>query len=308
MNNEVELGAGHDPRGPVQAQATKPLWRRIYEFPLVAMIVALAVLGISMLAVALATRAVSDAIQEPWWTILTAVLSVLVVFAAYKLVIRRLGAHKRDDLRGENALRDLALGFFGAGALMSLIVGVAAAIGVYRIEGWSSATDAVTIIFQAGLFAGFFEEVLMRGIVFRWIEEFAGSWIALLLSSLFFGFGHALNDNATIVSSIGIAMEAGILLGGAYMLTRSLWLAIGIHAGWNIVQGLVWDVPISGTALDGIVEARLTGPDLLSGGAFGLEASLIAMVIATAAGVWLVWLAVKRGEVVRPWWVRRHAR
>jgi hypothetical protein len=64
-------------------------------------------------------------------------------------------------------------------------------------------------------------------------------------------------------------------------------------------------VPVSGTDQNGMVEAQLSGPELLSGGAFGLEASLIAMVLATAAGLMLVVLAVRRGEIVRPWWVRR---
>jgi hypothetical protein len=104
---------------------------------------------------------------------------------------------------------------------------------------------------------------------------------------------------------VAIAVEAGILLGGAYMLTRSLWLPIGLHAAWNFTQGEVFDVPVSGIAEHGLVQARMSGPTLLSGGQFGLEASIIAVVLATAAGLWFVWRAVQRGEVVQPWWVRR---
>jgi hypothetical protein len=62
---------------------------------------------------------------------------------------------------------------------------------------------------------------------------------------------------------------------------------------------------VSGTNQDGMVEARLSGPELLSGGAFGLEASVIAMLLATTVGVALVVMAIKRGELMRPWWVRR---
>jgi hypothetical protein len=54
-----------------------------------------------------------------------------------------------------------------------------------------------------------------------------------------------------------------------------------------------------------MVTAKLSGAALLSGGPFGLEASVIAVVIATAAGIWMVVLAVRRGEIVQPWWVRR---
>ena len=114
-----------------------------------------------------------------------------------------------------------------------------------------------------------------------------------------------MNPNSTAFSSFAIAVEAGILLGGAYMLTRSLWMPMGLHAAWNITQGEIFDVPVSGLAMNGLVNARIQGPELLSGGQFGFEASIIALVLATAAGVWLVVRAIRQGELVRPWWVRR---
>ena len=95
------------------------------------------------------------------------------------------------------------------------------------------------------------------------------------------------------------------MLGAAYMVSRSLWLPIGIHFGWNVTQGLVWDVPVSGHDIDGIVEAKAVGPELVSGGAFGLEASVVAMVIAFLVGGYLTWLAWQRGQFMRPWWTRR---
>jgi hypothetical protein len=152
---------------------------------------------------------------------------------------------------------------------------------------------------------GFMEELLFRGILFRWIEEFGGSWIALVVTSGLFGLAHILNPNATWFSSFAIAMEAGVLLGGAYMLTRSLWMPMGLHAAWNFTQGEIFDVPVSGLDEHGLVQAKLSGPVLLSGGQFGLEASVIALVGATLFGVWLVWFAIRSGKIVRPWWVRR---
>lgn len=126
-----------------------------------------------------------------------------------------------------------------------------------------------------------------------------------MITSALFGLAHIFNANATWFSSLAIAVEAGLLLGGAYMLTRSLWLPIGLHAAWNFAQGEVFGVPVSGGAVHGFLRSPLSGPPLLSGGAFGLEASVIALVIATAAGVWFVLLAIKRGQLVRPSWVRR---
>ena len=120
-----------------------------------------------------------------------------------------------------------------------------------------------------------------------------------------FGLAHVLNPGATWFSSFAIAVEAGLLLGGAYMLTRSLWMPIGLHAAWNFTQGAIFGVPVSGNPTQGLLLARLSGPNILSGGDFGLEASIIALIMATVGGAWLVVLAVRRGEVVQPSWVRR---
>ena len=95
------------------------------------------------------------------------------------------------------------------------------------------------------------------------------------------------------------------MLGAAYMLTRSLWMPMGIHAAWNFAQGEIYDIPVSGTPVHGMVVARLNGPPLLTGNGFGLEASVIAIAVATLFGLWLLSLAIRKGEVVEPRWVRR---
>lgn len=285
--------------------AAKPLWKRVADFPLVTMIIALVVIAAVVFGtgafMAWLTPQVSPALGQS----IGAVLVIALAFAAYKLVIRHLGEIKRDDLRAENAVRDLGLGIGGSFLLMSLIVGVAALFDVYNIIGEGGFSDFVYIFTGAGLIAGFMEELIFRGILFRWIEEFLGSWGALIITALFFGFAHDSNPNATTFSSIAISIEAGLLLGAAYMWTRSLWLPIGIHFGWNVTQGFVFDVPVSGNEVEGLVTAELSGPELLSGGAFGLEASVIALVLATAAGLWMLKKAIDKGELMAPWWVRR---
>ena len=292
------------------ANETRPLWRKIWEFPLVAMVVALVLLGLTLWATqwalyyALPGPFDANALDPNVEAVVRGLAGVGAVFAVYKLLIVRLGREKRDDLPMAGALGDTALGLGAGLAIFSVVVGVAAVLGVYRVFGWGTLEGWLPFFMAGGVFAGFVEEVIFRGILFRWIEEFAGSWAALAVSSLLFGLAHWANPGATAFSSIAIAIEAGILLGGAYMLTRSLWLAIGIHAGWNLTQGLLFDVSVSGVEVDGVVEAGMKGPDLLTGGAFGLEASVIALVVATAAGVWLVLQAKKEGNLIAPSWRR----
>jgi membrane protease YdiL (CAAX protease family) len=282
----------------------RPLWRRVIDFPLAAMVIAVA-LFILATAIAMRTGKLLPPLPPVEKLALNAILGIGLVFAVYKLVIVRLGDRPRDDLRAAGALKGTAAGMILGFLLFSTVVGIAAMFGVYSITGSGDTRELARDLIGTAILAAFMEELLFRGILFRWIEEFAGSWAALVVTSGLFGLAHILNPNATWFSSFAIAVEAGLLLGGAYMLTRSLWMPMGLHAAWNFTQGFIFDVPVSGSAQNGLVAAKLSGPTLLSGGGFGLEASVIALVIATAAGLWLVWRAVSLGELVQPWWVRR---
>jgi len=284
--------------------AVKPLWRRVADFPLVAMLLAIAIFVLAYAAPVLLVRALPPMDQLSTLSIL-AILQIGLLFAAYKLLIRHLGRERRDDLPLAGAPKGLALGLVGGFILFSAVVGVAAVADVYNIIGEGSTAALLTALIAIAIIPGFTEELMFRGILFRWLEEFGGSWFALALTSALFGLGHIFNSGATVFSSFAIAMEAGILLGAAYMLTRNLWVPIGLHAAWNFTQGEIWDVPVSGFDQNGLVEARLSGPEILSGGTFGLEASIFALILCTAAGVWLLVLAIRRGQLVRAYWVRR---
>jgi membrane protease YdiL (CAAX protease family) len=285
---------------------SKPLWRRVIDFPIVSLIIAI-------VAIVAAAAAVGPVLKWlpverlPKWvdTPLISLSIVAVCVAVYKLLIVRLGENPRDDLPFDRRSFDSLRGAVVALVLMSAIVGIAALAGAYGVAGWGGSTSLPMLLFAAGLQAGITEEILARGVLFHFLEQFGGSWFALAFSSAAFGLLHLGNANATLFSALAIAVEAGILLGGAYMLTRNLWLAIGLHFGWNFTQGYIWDVPVSGFQVDGLLNAHNAGPELLSGGPFGLEASVIALALATPLGLWFVYRAAQKGNLVRPWWVRR---
>ena len=282
----------------------KPLWRRIVDFPLVAMLIAVAIFILALSAGFFIAKLLPP-MDKTAGEIIRGAINIGLVWAAYKLAIRHLGEHPRDDLPLAEAPKGLGVGLVFGLLLFSVVVGVAAIADVYNIIGEGGTSELLSALIAMAILPGFMEELLFRGILFRWLEEFGGSWFALALTSALFGLGHIFNPNATALSAFAIALEAGVLLGGAYMLTRNLWMAMGLHAAWNFTQGEIFDVPVSGIDQHGLVEAQLSGPQILSGGAFGLEASMIAMIIATAAGIALVVLATRQGELVRPWWVTR---
>jgi membrane protease YdiL (CAAX protease family) len=288
--------------------ARKPLWKRIVDFPLVAMLIAVIIVILCFAAALLIGQYLVPPVPGLTREMTFDLIAIPILILAYKLLIRRLGERPRDDYRDPAALRNLGLGLATGFLVFSVAVAIAALLGVYRITGEGNFKGLPAALIGAAIFPAINEELLFRGILFRWIEDFGGSWMALLLTSAFFGAAHLMNPHASAIAAIGIAFEAGVMLGAAYMLTRSLWLPMGLHAAWNFTQGEIYDIPVSGTPVNGVVEAQLNGPPLLTGHGFGLEASVIAIVIATLFGVWLLWLAIKRGELVKPWWVRRRNR
>jgi membrane protease YdiL (CAAX protease family) len=289
------------------AAVERPTWRRIVDFPLVALVIAVALFVGALQVAGMLGKQLPYSSETIEGLALRSAIVITLAIALYKLVIVRLGEQPCDEMLMARAPKELGFGLLFGAVLFAAVVGVAALVDVYNIVGAGGTRTLLPVLLSAAIVPGVLEELLFRGILFRWIEEFAGSWAALLLTSALFGLVHIFNPNATWFSSFTIAMEAGLLLGGAYLLTRSLWMPIGLHAAWNFTQGFIFDVPVSGLDQDGLVEAQLSGPVLLSGGAFGLEASLIALAIATAAGIWLVVLAVRRGRLVEPWWVRRRS-
>jgi membrane protease YdiL (CAAX protease family) len=279
-------------------------FQRVIEFPLVAMLLAIAI----FLAIPGMVAGLLEILFRAHPVTGSAVINQLIVsitmVLTYKLFIRYLGADPRDDLTGPGAMKQLFAGLAIGLLLFAAIVGVAAVLGVYRLQGPGDAHHLIPALVLEGLFPAVSEEILFRGILFRWIEEFAGTWTALVVSSLLFGLSHLANPNASAAAMAGIALEGGLLLGGAYMLTRRLWLPIGIHAAWNLSQGELFGIPVSGKPVDGLLDAQLTGSPLLTGNGFGLEASPIAMAIGTLCAVVLILGAARANRIITPAWLR----
>lgn len=236
--------------------------------------------------------------------LLSACIGAGIFFGGYWLFVRYVERRPVDEFAFPPAGRELAIGFAIGLALLSVVVGVIAALGSYRVVGTRGA-EVLPLALSLGIFPGFSEEIAVRGLFFRLFERWLGSWWALALSAAFFGLGHIFNPGATWVAAVGIAFEAGIMLAAVYMITRRLWAAIGLHAAWNFAEGGIYGTPVSGLNVDGLLRPWIGGSDLVTGGKFGPEASLPAMVVATTIGVVFLVIAWRRGKFVAPSWVRR---
>lgn len=199
---------------------------------------------------------------------------------------------------------ELSTGLAIGAGLYALCVAILMILGIYRVDGWNSWSFMLPAVAMA-LNSGIFEELLFRGALFRIVEEALGSWISLTVSSFVFGFVHLINPAATFMGALFISIEAGLLLAAAYMLTRRLWLSIGFHMSWNYTQSGIFSGIVSGGDRDpGLIKSTIEGPVALTGGSFGLESSLIAFLLCTTTGVVLVFMAIRRGNIVPPFWRR----
>ncbi len=233
-----------------------------------------------------------------------AVLLVVIIVVAYRTYVRLIEKRAATELSGPQVAREVGAGLLVGALLLSLTIGVLAAMGVYQVTGTNGWLPMIATV-PAFILAAVLEEVLIRAIVFRILEQWLGSWIALAISAALFGLLHLFNPGATVLNACAIMLEAGILLAAAYMVTRRLWFCIGIHFAWNFTQGGIFSAAVSGEATNGLLRARLVGPDWLSGGGFGAEASLVAVVACSAAGVLMLFVAHRRGQVIRAPWSRR---
>ena len=150
-----------------------------------------------------------------------------------------------------------------------------------------------------------FQEVAVRGYIFQTLERRWGTGIALAGSAAFFGLAHlgspveGLTTVQWLVGPAFIGVETGLLFTAAYLLTRRLWLPIGIHWGWNFFESSIYGAANTGSWGDNpntLFADRFAGPFLLTGGPFGPEASLICLAVGGYAGLLLLRLAIRKGQ------------
>ncbi|WP_328357002.1 CPBP family intramembrane metalloprotease [Mycobacterium sp. NBC_00419] len=280
----------------------KPMWLRIAQFPLLR----LAVLGAAMFCMlGVSNMFLGDAAGNPLLQIAIVIGWSAVGFAIYVGLVRLIERRPVTELTLPGMGRELGIGLLVGAGLYTACIVVLMMLGNYTIDGLNPVSYMLAAIPMA-LSSGIFEELLFRGVLFRIVEEWLGSWISLVVSSLVFGLVHLMNPSATLLGAIFISAEAGILLAAAYMLTRRLWMSMGFHIAWNYTQSGVFSGIVSGGDTDpGLVKPVIDGPALLTGGTFGVEASVIAFLLCTTTGVILLIMAVRRGHVVAPSWKQK---
>ena len=248
----------------------RPLWQWILLF------IAAVFLSIMGYGIAMTGFEVGNYFDHPSVTI----LAVALTLGLYTLFAKAMEKRWATDVPLRKLVPHTLLGLLVGFVFMILVVCSIVAAGCATVEwkGFSGERQFSVIMMFLAVAVG--EEMICRGVIFRWIDERWNTGVALLVSALLFGWGHISNDNATWWSSLAIAIEAGLLLGAAYKWSGTLWVPIGIHWAWNYTQGNIFGLAVSGTdAGTTILTTTVNGPEIITGGAFGPEASIIAVML-----------------------------
>jgi membrane protease YdiL (CAAX protease family) len=282
-------------------------WQRIIQFPLLELLA----VGIFVVPVALIHNTIAinvlEKLQSPlrnYATYLEGVVNIALFLLAYKIYCRLIERRLSFEISWKGSILETATGFSAGIILIAISTGIIAILGFYKVSGFNSnGSVLIDAFFRFGTGA-FVQEFFIRLILFRLIEELIGTWSSLAVIACFFGLIHIGNENATILTSLAIAIS-DILFIAAFVYTRRLWLVWGLHFGWNFMQDGVLGMPNSGiTELPSWIQPSINGPTWLTGGAFGIEASVIAIALQVALGICLLIYAKNLGQFIAPYWRR----
>jgi len=282
----------------------------VIQFPLVRLILKLGFMLIAMALFSLIWSKFSELVNlsnligSGLHQIFGAIVQVVAAILGLTVYVRFVEKRPLMELNINAFFKEFGIGFGIGVVLISLVVACMYLSGVLKFTAFNGYHNMFNF-FGPWITAAFIEEFIFRGILFKLTEEALGTIVALVLQAVLFGFVHFSNPNAGLLPALAISIEAGILLAAIYMLTRRLWMAIGMHFSWNWMQGSIYDIQVSGHELQGVFESSVSGSTLLSGGEFGAEASIFAIVICTFTGIALLIRALKMpNNQVKPIWKR----
>ena len=216
-------------------------------------------------------------------------ITVAVLLLLYSLLTRYVEGNDACKIAPRKDISSIGKGLLIGFSYFIIVTATMSLCGCYHIKSiqfdWEKQLFSFTLFFLVAVS----EETFFRGILFRIINRRWNPWAALVISALIFGGLHIFNDNATLWSSIAIAIEAGSLYGAAYAYNKNLWLPIGIHWIWNYTQGNILGFPVSGEDnVTSVITPEISGPQWLTGGSFGAEASVISAVIGLLISLWFI--------------------
>ena len=289
--------------GPIEIDSTEVksgvlrsgrlLWLRSLAWMVALLVILIAILSLQSLAHAV--------FPDPGATVPMAFVVTALAYLAYALLVRWGERRAPSELSLRFLPRDLLLGMLVGTLLFSTAFAILWGSGAYVVVrgDWNDVAHDIRETIGTGLL----EELLARAVIFRLLTRAFGQRWAFALSAAAFGASHLANANASYFAGVAIAVEAGLLLAGFYALTGRIWMSVGAHAAWNFTQGAVFGARVSGMEGSGslLVSHPAQGVSTWwSGGAFGPEASIPAIVVGLSAFLGTIWLVARNRHGQHP--------
>ena len=227
----------------------------------------------------------------------TLIIALLAVYLVRRFIDRKSFVSLGFYIKG--FARDLLYGFVGSFVIMGtgfLILFLKGNIEVTAIN-----PNFVSLLYWATtlLFAAALEELTFRGYMLSNLTASMNKYIALGITSVLFGLGHAAGQNVSVIGMVNCVL-LGVLVGLYYIHKRNLWMPIAFHLGWNFFQGTIFGFNVSGRAFDySLLSTEITGNDLVTGGRNGFEGSLI-LTFLTILTIILLGMHLRRRNVEIP--------
>lgn len=263
---------------PEVNQAEKTLFLKIKHHPIIKLLILLTLflVGLGLISAMLKPLTGFVFTAESMANNLGGVLLLVTALSWYFFVSRKLEKREIDELAFVRAPTELTTGILAAFIMVGTVIGIIALSGGYDVKGFQIPPTVWFTLCWLPTFA-VLEELIFRGILFRFLEQNYGQIKAYIVSAVLFGLPHLFNDSATLISAFSATL-GGLLMCMAYSLTKRLWLPIGFHIGWNFGQALMGS-QVSGTDDFGqYIIAEFSGPDWLIG-IDGIETSYVTLAL-----------------------------
>lgn len=261
---------------------------RLMAYPLVQIVLGMV---LTFAAVPLIMIVASKLVDKSYRILWPQLLAAVLVWFGYQFYVRHIEKRQTMELAMPGMARELGRGLLLAAGLVVLTFAVLAALGVYQFSGVNALSVLLLLPLAELVLVGMAEEMMFRGVLFGVTARALGSKAAIVISSLVFALAHLPNAGFSLLAITGL-VAYGVLQAALYMQTRRLWVCIGTHVGWNYCVGQVFSSTVSGHAdTGGLLRGELAGNAMLTGGAFGVEASLVTVLLISVAAVYVLRLA-----------------
>lgn len=277
--------------------------QKIFNFPVVKIVLALLTfMAVVIIGQQIAVKLLAlTPLEKDYRNLLKGLFVSFSCILSYILFFKKYDKRAITEFSAKGLAKNLTIGISIGFVLQSFTILVMYLNGNYSVVNINP-VSFILIPFAIMFTVAIIEEILVRGIIFRIVEEKLGSYISLTISSVLFGVFHLANPHGTLISGICIT-TAGFMLGAAFIYSRNLWFPIALHFAWNFTQSGIFGAITSGNEkTSSLLEAKIQGPEFITGGEFGPEGSIQAIVFCALGTILLLVLSQKQNKIIPPYW------